>query len=127
MNEPHRTYDQQQHVESHAPYIKIWIILLVFTVAEWLYATYASVGFFLLVLGLMTMALTKAALVGLYFMHLKFEGRWVYAFLIPAGILATIFVLALYPDIGTQQPGVEPSADEEAAVAPASPGSVAVV
>ena len=32
-------------------------------------------------------------MVGWYFMHLKFEGKWVYAMLIPAGILA------MHPDV----------------------------
>ena len=29
-------------------------------------------------------------MVGWYFMHLKFEGNWVYGMLVPAGILAMI-------------------------------------
>ena len=44
----------------------------------------AEHGFALLVLGLMSLAGIKAALVGLYFMHLKFEGRWIYFMLVPA-------------------------------------------
>lgn len=55
-----------------------------------------------LVLGLMVLAVTKATLVGLYFMHLKYEGNWVYFMLVPAGILAMVFIFALYPDIGMQ-------------------------
>ena len=31
---------------------------------------------------------------GWYFMHLKFEGNWVYAMLVPAGILAMILSFA---------------------------------
>ncbi len=38
-------------------------------------------------------------MVGWYFMHLKFEGKWVYALIVPAVILATILVLALCPDV----------------------------
>ena len=57
----------------------------------------------------MAMAIIKATLVGWYFMHLKFEGRWVYFMLVPAGILATIFVLALYPDIGMQPISEQPA------------------
>ena len=37
----------------------------------------------------------KAGLVGWFFMHLKFEGNWVYILIVPAFILATILVLAL--------------------------------
>ena len=45
-------------------------------------------------------AVIKASLVGWYFMHLKFEGKWVYFMLVPAGILAMILIFALIPDIG---------------------------
>ena len=41
-------------------------------------------------------------MVGWYFMHLKFEGNWVYAMLVPAGILAMILTLALIPDVAMQ-------------------------
>ncbi len=114
------TYDQQQHVESHAPYMKIFYALLVLTVLEYFYAKLMAGGFGMLVIGLMTLAGIKAALVGLYFMHVKFEGKWVYFVIVPASILATILILALMPDIGMQPIG-EPL-EEEAAAAPLVPG-----
>src|SRR5690349_658502 len=131
MAEHNLTYEQEQDVESHAPYGTVFFILLNFTLMEYIYASfYHTTGmFFLLVgaslaitlltwiakvvlhirfnrrwvyltlipavvlamlgtafpmlLGLLIMAVTKAALVGIYFMHLKFEGRWVYYMLIP--------------------------------------------
>ena len=51
-------------------------------------------------------------MVGWYFMHLKFEGNWVYAMLVPAGILAIILTTALIPDVA-MQPGTEESREEE--------------
>ena len=45
-------------------------------------------------------------------MHLKFEGNWVYAMLIPAGILAIILTCALIPDVA-MQPVTEESREEE--------------
>ena len=36
----------------------------------------------------MVLAITKAFLVGWFFMHLKFEGRWIYMMLVPVGLLA---------------------------------------
>ena len=45
------------------------------------------------------MAFFKAALVGYYFMHVKFEGKWVFAMIIPACILAVLVVVALIPDV----------------------------
>ena len=41
-------------------------------------------------------------MVGWYFMHLKFEGNWVYVMLVPAGILAIDPHVALIPDIAMQ-------------------------
>ncbi len=35
--------------------------------------------FLILLVGLLLLAGIKAGLVGWYFMHLKFEGKWVYA------------------------------------------------
>ncbi len=103
MTEAHRTYDQQQGVESHAPYGKVFLALLAFTVLEYLFARIFKDSFGVLVSGLLTLAVVKAGLVGWYFMHLKFEGRWVFLMLIPAGFLAMVLVLALYPDIGIRE------------------------
>ena len=62
-------------------------------------------------------------MVGWYFMHLKFEGRWVYFMLIPAGILAAILTLALVPDLA-MQPVTEENPDEETVFsAPLEPGA----
>ena len=55
--------------------------------------------FLILLLGLLFWAVIKAGLVGWYFMHLKFEGNWVYILIVPAFVLATILVLALMPDM----------------------------
>lgn len=47
----------------------------------------------------MGISTAKAALVALFFMHLKYEGRWKYVLLIPVAFLAVVLVIALYPDI----------------------------
>jgi cytochrome c oxidase subunit IV len=121
MAETNLTPDQEMHVESHAPYLKVFFALLVLTILEYFYAM-MPVSFLALVLGLLALAVTKATLVGMYFMHLKFEGRWVYFMLVPAGVLATIFVLALYPDIGMQPVSEQPlGEDEVGAVVPRQP------
>ena len=52
--------------------------------------------FLVLLIGLLFWPSIKAGLVGWYFMHLKFEGNWVYIMIVPAFILATIIVLALH-------------------------------
>ena len=105
MTHPHQTnltHAQEMHVESHAPYIRVWAALAVFTVVEYFLAMWLKDSFYTLVVTLMTCAVIKAALVGWYFMHLKFEGKWVYAMLIPACFLVMVFIFGLMPDIANQ-------------------------
>ena len=160
MTAQNRTLDQQQHVESHAPYLTVFFILLNYTAMEYIFAKYHTAGSTLtvyligtalaltiltaviatiyklrfnrkwvyltmipavvlallpigLIPGLMVLAVTKAALVGIWFMHLKFEGIWVYYMLVPAGILAIIFITALYPDMAMQPTTEQQDAQEE--------------
>ena len=106
------TADQERHVESHAPYLKVFWALLVFTILEYLYARFLpDLGFAPLVAGLLAMAIVKAGLVGWYFMHLKFEGRWIYMMLVPVGLLALIVVTGLVPDIAMHEdpPEISPA------------------
>jgi cytochrome c oxidase subunit IV len=98
MAETNLTHDQEMHVESHAPYLKVFFALLIFTIMEYFYAM-LPISFPALVVGLLAMAITKATLVGWYFMHLKFEKPWVYFMIVPALILAAILTLALCPDM----------------------------
>ena len=123
MEQHNLTYDQQQHVESHAPYLKIFFVLLVLTVLEYFYAKFFAGALVSLVLSLLALAGIKAMLVGLYFMHVKFEGRWVFFMIIPASVLATILILALMPDIGMRSIDSGDFEDEEdiRAVAPLEP------
>src|SRR3954447_12060661 len=72
------TREQELHTESHAPYLRVFAALTVLTAVEYLYARVLKDSFLVLVLGLLVLALVKAAMVGWYFMHLKFEGKWVY-------------------------------------------------
>lgn len=98
MSDHHDTHSAS-HEHPHVNYMKIFWILLGMTVAEYFYAMVTQDHFVLLVLGLMGMALFKATLVGLYFMHVKFEGKWIYSLIIPACVLAILVVTALIPDI----------------------------
>jgi cytochrome c oxidase subunit 4 len=90
---------EEHRTEAHAPYWTIWFCLLVLTVLEYFYAMYSQGVFLILLLGLLVLAVIKAGLVGWFFMHLKFEGSWVYILIVPAFVLATIFVFALMPDM----------------------------
>ena len=76
--------------------------------------------FLFLVLGLMGLALVKAGMVGWYFMHLKFEKRWVYLLIVPACVMAVFLTLMLYPDMAMKPVDDDTATEEEAWVAPAS-------
>jgi len=79
---------------KHPPYLLIWVYLAVLTAAELGLAFQLPISRNIKLILLMVMAVWKALLVALYFMHLKFE-RWnlrVMA-LIPVP-LALIFIAA---------------------------------
>ena len=101
---------EELEAESHAPYLKVWAILAILTAVEYFYAMIFKDHFLLLVLGLVCLALVKAGMVGWYFMHLKFERKWVYLLIIPACVMAVFLTLALYPDMA-----MKPVADEDEA------------
>ncbi|QDT40886.1 hypothetical protein Pan241w_09450 [Gimesia alba] len=57
-------------------------------------------GFILLAFLVLAVACAKALFVMIYFMHLKFEGKWKYVLLSPTIILAMGLTIAMTPDIG---------------------------
>jgi cytochrome c oxidase subunit IV len=122
MVETHLTESQEMEVESHAPYIKVWAALAVFTAVEYVWAHVFKDTLAVLLIGLLFWAVLKASLVGWFFMHLKFEGRWVYGFLIPAAILASVVILALVPDIALRLAEENPAEEDVSVVAPLMPG-----
>jgi cytochrome c oxidase subunit 4 len=70
-------------------YLLVWLALLVLTVVTWL-VSYVHLGL-LNVTVAMLIASFKAALVALFFMHLRYEHRLLWAFaLFPLGFLALI-------------------------------------
>ncbi len=61
---------------------------------------------FIIIIGV---AVIKAFLVGLIFMHLNFDWGRVYFIIVPIGILAVMMVLVVMPDIVIAwQPGQQP-------------------
>jgi cytochrome c oxidase subunit IV len=111
---------EEHDQESHAPYLRVWLALAFLTAVEYGYAYGFKDLFIVLLAGLLIWAGIKAALVAWYFMHLKFEGKWVYLLIVPAIILATIFVLALVPDQALKP--VDTDVEESVEIAP--PGGV---
>jgi len=96
----------EAHEAHHGPDFKAYVVvfgaLSIFTVLSFLFNSMARADTishttsFLLILGV---AIIKATLVGLYFMHLKFDWSRLYFLIIPAVILATLLVVVLLPDI----------------------------
>lgn len=66
------------HLQPYRVYTMVFVALVVFTVVTVLVAQVDLGG--LNVPAAIIIATVKAALVGLFFMHLRFEGRWVWGF-----------------------------------------------
>jgi cytochrome c oxidase subunit 4 len=92
--------------DHHGPDFKTYLViggaLGVFTAASFasnaLYRAEVidAVTSFLLILGV---AVVKATLVGMYFMHLKFDWGKTYFMIVPAFILGAMMMFVLLPDI----------------------------
>jgi cytochrome c oxidase subunit 4 len=84
---------------THPNYMGIFWVLLVLTVVE---VALTFLGLPKLLLGslLVILAVWKAALVAMYFMHLKFERKTLAMIAIVPFILCLFFILMLLPDIG---------------------------
>ncbi len=91
------------HDVGIAKYIYVFLALCVLTGASfftyssyWPFHAQPKIGWAFM----MAVSCTKAMLVILFFMHVKYEANWKYVLTIPAGFMATFLVLALVPDIG---------------------------
>ena len=80
---------------KHPNYIAIWAWLAILTVAEVLMAMLSHIPRQFLVLALLFMAIWKAVLVALYFMHLKFEPKRLLPVVLAPLPLAVIMVVAI--------------------------------
>ena len=83
---------------THPNYMGIFWVLLVLTVVE---VALTFLGLPKLLLGslLVILAVWKAALVAMYFMHLKFERKTLAMIAIVPFVLCLFFILMLLPDI----------------------------
>ncbi len=97
MSDPHAA----QH---HVKYWLIFFFLCIFTAISWLAdeakSHHIMRSVLLIVVLVLAVATAKALFVMMYFMHLKFEGRWKFLLLSPTIILAIGLPLALLPDVG---------------------------
>jgi len=51
---------------------------------------------------MMAVSCTKALLVILFFMHVKYEANWKYVLTIPAAMMSIFLILMLVPDVGNR-------------------------
>ena len=88
---------------KHPNYMAIFFALIALTVIELgvaLLPKYVEGSTRIMIVLLVTLAFIKAGLVGLYFMHLRFERRAFVILVCFPLILAVILVIALLPDVG---------------------------
>jgi cytochrome c oxidase subunit 4 len=99
----HKDQATHGHHEGLAKYVYVFIALCVLTGCS--FFTYSSfwpfhgtpqVGWAFMT----AVSCTKAMLVILFFMHVKYEANWKYVLTIPAGFMAIFLVLMLVPDGG---------------------------
>ncbi len=84
-------------------YVYVFIALCVLTGASfftysdlWPFHSTPQVGWAFM----MAVSCTKAMLVILFFMHVKYEANWKYVLTIPAGFMSIFLILMLVPDVG---------------------------
>lgn len=100
MTDTHHT--GEHHGPTFKTYMVIFGALSVLTLVSFVANHYArtqaitTTMSFLIILGV---AVVKAVLVGMYFMHLVVDWGKLYYFIIPALVLAVLMIVVLLPDI----------------------------
>ena len=94
------------HHESHGGYglyITVFVALCVLTTFSFL--TYFDFWRSNVPVGvsrafMMAVSCTKAMLVIMFFMHLKWEANWKWVLTVPASVMSALLIFALVPDVG---------------------------
>ena len=101
-----QSYEKGPHPEHHGGvgiYVTVAIALVFLTACSyWTYTPFWPFGDAPAIkrLWMMAVSCTKAMLVILFFMHLKWEANWKWVFTVPASMMSLLLVLALVPDVG---------------------------
>ena len=103
--EPHGVTVPTPH--HHVNYIACFLALVGLTVATVLayYVFRTSESELIKVLVALAIAAVKAAVVAMFFMHLKFEGKLIYLIFFVPLLLCVLMIVALIPDIIMTEPG----------------------
>ena len=91
--------DDHAHDTHHVNYLAIFFILCICTALSVIFDVIHLSKPITIIL-VLSVAITKALCVMMFFMHLKFEGNWKFVLLAPTTILAIGLPLALFPDVG---------------------------
>jgi cytochrome c oxidase subunit 4 len=110
MSDEHAAAPAGDHADrgGHFPHVNYWVIfglLCGLTIVSWLADEMSGRGWLnkgiVLTFIVLAVACAKALFVMMYFMHLKFEGKWKFVLLAPTIVLAMAIPAALMPDIGS--------------------------
>ena len=86
------------HVSPLSTYLSIFAALMVLS-AITVGAAFVNLGSLNPIVA-MAIAVLKATLVILFFMHVKYEANWKYVLTVPAGFMSIFLICALVPDVG---------------------------
>ena len=100
--QPHGHTEPTPH--HHVKYVMIFVMLVILTAVTFLVSFYRFNNELINVLLALIVATTKASLVAMFFMHLKFEGKLIYALLLVPVALSIMLVFALIPDVFMTDP-----------------------
>ncbi len=101
-----QSYEKGAHPEHHGGvgiYVVVAVALVFLTACSyWTYTPFWPFGDNIAIkrLWMMAVSCTKAMLVILFFMHLKWEANWKWVLTVPASLMSMLLILALVPDIG---------------------------
>lgn len=82
---------------KHPNYVGIWIALVILFVLSVLAGVLGATR--LAITGIFALAVAKAFLVISYYMHLKFEARWMRVLMFSVLVLVAVLFVGLMPDI----------------------------
>lgn len=99
----HAHHEDHEHQGSAGLFIAVFVALCVLTTFSFL--TYFDfwrdhVPVHVSRVFMMAVSCTKAMLVIMFFMHLKWEANWKWVLTVPASVMSALLILALVPDIG---------------------------
>jgi cytochrome c oxidase subunit 4 len=101
-----QSYEKGPNAEHHGGvgvYVAVAIALVFLTACSyWTYTPLWPFGEDVAIkrLWMMAVSCTKAMLVILFFMHLKWEANWKWVLTVPASMMSALLILALVPDVG---------------------------